>query len=60
MTSVTNNRRAYRPPRSLGGRRGETRRTGVALGFLLPALIVLAAFVFWPMLSALRLSFTDR
>jgi multiple sugar transport system permease protein len=29
------------------------------MGFLLPALTVLVLFVFWPMLSALRLSFTD-
>ncbi|MCG2797757.1 MAG: sugar ABC transporter permease [Cellulomonas sp.] len=27
--------------------------------FLLPALVILAAFVLWPMISALRLSFTD-
>jgi multiple sugar transport system permease protein len=61
MTSITNNRRAYRPPRQLGGRGGGARRRtgGVALLFLLPALVVLGAFVFWPMLSALRLSFTD-
>lgn len=54
--------RAYRPPAPLGGRRGirvERRRTLTALGFLAPALIILGAFVAWPMLSALRLSFTD-
>lgn len=58
MTSTTPRRR-YRPPAPLGGRRGETRRTLTALAFLAPALVVLGAFVAWPMLSALRLSFTD-
>lgn len=60
MTSTTS--RAYRPPAPLGGRpraRGERRRTLTALAFLAPALIILGAFVAWPMLSALRLSFTD-
>jgi len=54
--------RVYRPPAPLGGRRGvriERRRTLTALGFLAPALIILGAFVAWPMVSALRLSFTD-
>ncbi|QNO37151.1 sugar ABC transporter permease [Protaetiibacter sp. SSC-01] len=54
--------RAYRPPAPLGGRRGarvERRRTLTALGFLAPALVILGLFVAWPMLSALRLSFTD-
>lgn len=37
----------------------ERRRTLTALGFLAPALIILGAFVAWPMVSALRLSFTD-
>jgi multiple sugar transport system permease protein len=54
--------RAYRPPAPLGGRRGaiaERRRTLTALAFLAPALIILGIFVAWPMLQALRLSFTD-
>jgi multiple sugar transport system permease protein len=54
--------RAYRPPAPLGGRRGaiaEWRRTLTALAFLAPALIILGIFVAWPMLQALRLSFTD-
>jgi len=54
--------RAYRPPAPLGGRpgiRAERRRTLTALAFLAPALVVLGAFVAWPMLQALRLSFTD-
>jgi multiple sugar transport system permease protein len=63
MTVTLETRRRYRPPRPLGGRpRGapSERRTGrVALAFLLPALVILAVFVFWPVLSALRLSFTN-
>ncbi|HLT67249.1 MAG TPA: sugar ABC transporter permease [Microbacterium sp.] len=54
--------RAYRPPAPLGGRRGaiaERRRTLTAFAFLAPALIILGIFVAWPMLQALRLSFTD-
>lgn len=54
--------RAYRPPAPLGGRRGapvERRRTLTALAFLAPALVILGVFVAWPMLQALRLSFTD-
>ena len=54
--------RAYRPPAPLGGRPGartERRRTLTALAFLAPALIILGLFVAWPMVSALRLSFTD-
>jgi multiple sugar transport system permease protein len=54
--------RAYRPPAPLGGRpriRGEGRRTLTAFAFLAPALLILGVFVGWPMLSALRLSFTD-
>jgi multiple sugar transport system permease protein len=61
MTSTTTRR--YRPPAPLGGRRssrsGQRRRNLTALAFLTPALVVLGAFVAWPMLSALRLSFTD-
>ncbi|MGN7862700.1 carbohydrate ABC transporter permease [Microbacterium sp. 22303] len=52
-------RRAYRPPAPLGGRPRAARRSPIALLFLLPALVVLIAFVGWPMLSALRLSFTN-
>lgn len=52
----------YRPPAPLGGRtphpRG-ARRSLLALVFLAPALVLLGAFVAWPMLSAFRLSFTD-
>jgi multiple sugar transport system permease protein len=36
-----------------------SRRTRTALAFLAPALIILAVFVVWPMLSALQMSFTD-
>jgi multiple sugar transport system permease protein len=61
MTATT--ARPYRPPAPLGGRRAgaraERRRTLTALAFLAPALLILGAFVAWPMLSALRLSFTD-
>jgi multiple sugar transport system permease protein len=61
MTSTTTRR--YRPPAPLGGRRSsrsaQRRRNLTALAFLAPALVVLGAFVAWPMLSALRLSFTD-
>lgn len=55
--------RRYRPPAPLGGRRRATdspwRRNAKALAFLAPALVILGLFVIWPMLSALRLSFTD-
>ncbi len=60
-TTVRTPRRAYRPPAPLGGR-GPLNRRGsgrIALAFLLPALVILTAFVAWPMLSALRLSFTN-
>lgn len=63
MTSTTVPRRqGYRPPAALGGRRSSKanrRATLPALAFLTPALIVLGAFVAWPMLQALQLSFTD-
>lgn len=64
MTSLTRThtrtRRAYRPPAPLGGKpRAGRSRAPMALLFLLPALVVLIAFVGWPMLSAFRLSFTD-
>ncbi|NVM98534.1 carbohydrate ABC transporter permease [Arthrobacter sp. SDTb3-6] len=55
-------RRPYRPPGQLGGRtplNGTFKRRATIVGFLAPALIVLAAFVGWPMISALQLSFTD-
>lgn len=35
------------------------RRTLTAFLFMLPALVVLAVFMFWPMVHALRISFTD-
>ncbi|WP_197683257.1 carbohydrate ABC transporter permease [Jiangella alkaliphila] len=65
--SLTAPRRRYRPPAPLGGRRvapragrGRSgRRTATALAFLGPALLILVVFVGWPMLSALRTSFTD-
>jgi multiple sugar transport system permease protein len=61
MTSTATRR--YRPRAPLGGRRSsrsaQRRRNLTALAFLTPALLVLGAFVAWPMLSALRLSFTD-
>lgn len=63
MTSIaTRPRRGYRPPPQLGGRAPIRRPSGrplLALAFLAPALIILGAFVAWPMISALRLSFTD-
>lgn len=51
-----------RPAAPLGGRgplSPRVRKLLVAAVFVLPALAVLGAFVFWPMLSALGLSFTD-
>jgi multiple sugar transport system permease protein len=63
MTStLTRPRKAYRPPAPLGGRGSAPTRRGtarIALLFLLPSLVILTAFVAWPMLSALRLSFTN-
>lgn len=67
MSTTTTSRRprgAYRPPPQLGGRGPVRRSPGVhrrlvTTAFLAPALLVLTAFVGWPMLSALRLSFTD-
>jgi multiple sugar transport system permease protein len=55
-------RRAFRPPGQLGGRtplNATFGRRAVVVGFLAPALIILAVFVGWPMISALQLSFTD-
>ncbi|WP_374976430.1 carbohydrate ABC transporter permease [Microbacterium trichothecenolyticum] len=60
MATIT--QRPYRPAPQLGGRTpvGSSRRTSlIALAFLAPALVILLVFVAWPMLSALRLSFTD-
>lgn len=54
--------RPYRPANQIGGRgpiSDQTKRRLTIFGFLAPALTILALFVFWPMLSALRLSFTD-
>ncbi|WP_165069212.1 carbohydrate ABC transporter permease [Marisediminicola senii] len=54
--------RGYRPPGQLGGRtplNGTFARRAAVVGFLAPALIILAVFVGWPMVSALQLSFTD-
>lgn len=63
MTTLTRSRtgrRPYRPPAPLGGRPRSARRRGpMALLFMLPAIVILIAFVGWPMLSALRLSFTN-
>ncbi len=63
MTSLTGSRPTYRPPAPLGGRprrrSAQDKRDRTALLFLAPALIVLGVFVAWPMVSALRLSFTD-
>ncbi|MFF9563794.1 carbohydrate ABC transporter permease [Leifsonia sp. NPDC014704] len=63
MTTLTRSRtgrRPYRPPAPLGGRpRSAGRRGPMALLFMLPAVVILIAFVGWPMLSALRLSFTN-
>jgi len=73
MTLIKSRRmvRPYRPPTPLGGRSatgpGRARRKPIerrrrvlrALVFLAPALVILAVFTVAPMLSALRLSFTD-
>lgn len=61
-TQQLGRRRRYRPPGQLGGRTplgGSFRRRATVVGFLAPAIVILGAFVLWPMLSALRLSFTD-
>lgn len=61
--SIKRNRPKYRPPAPLGGRprsprqRPPTSRT--VLLALVPALVILGAFVAWPMVSALKMSFTD-
>lgn len=55
--------RRYRPPAPLGGRprrlESPWRRNALAAAFLAPGLIIIGLFTVWPMLSALRLSFTD-
>jgi multiple sugar transport system permease protein len=59
-TPHTAPRKRYRPPAPLGGRPTTKPRVALtALAFLLPAVLILAAFVGWPMISALRLSFTN-
>ncbi|MBT2502111.1 carbohydrate ABC transporter permease [Curtobacterium sp. ISL-83] len=61
-TQQLGRRRRYRPPGQLGGRtplNGSFRRRATIVGFLAPAIVVLGAFVLWPMISALQLSFTD-
>lgn len=53
-------KKRYRAPASLGGRPVAAGRQGrIAAVFMAPALLILIAFVAWPMVSALRLSFTD-
>lgn len=63
MAAAHPSTRRYRPPAPLGGRRGSPnglrRRNLRAFAFLAPALVILGLFVVWPMISALRLSFTD-
>lgn len=54
--------RRHRTPPRLGGSgplSPGVRRRATVFVFMLPAVAVLAVFVFWPMLEALRLSFTD-
>ncbi len=71
LTKTRGAARPYRPPTPLGGRSAgrpraprnkpvERRRRLLQAGvFLAPAVLILAVFVVAPMLSALRLSFTD-
>lgn len=62
MTTTSATRKPYRPPQPLGGSgplRARSQRGLTVVLLLLPALVVLGAFVFWPMVSALVLSFTD-
>lgn len=58
---ATRRRRHRTPPRLGGGVPLGTRarRRITVICFLAPALAVLGVFVFWPMLEAFRLSFTD-
>jgi multiple sugar transport system permease protein len=62
QTPIAAPRRRYRPAAPLGGRgsiRHSPRYRLTVVAFLAPAIVILAVFVAWPMLSALRLSFTD-
>ena len=60
ITRAPRRRAVYRPPAPLGGRpRGRRGKARIALAFLLPSLVILTLFVGWPMVSALRLSYTD-
>lgn len=53
-------KKPYRAPAPLGGRPVAARQQArIAALFMAPALLILLAFVAWPMISALRLSFTD-
>lgn len=53
-------RPSYRAPAPLGGRPvAAGHQARVAVLFMAPALVILLAFVAWPMISALHLSFTD-
>lgn len=61
-TQVQARPRTHRPAPQLGGRgplQGRARARLTLAAFLAPGLGLLALFVFWPMVSALRLSFTD-
>lgn len=63
MTAMTQQvRRPRKSAGQIGGRgplRGLARRRLTIVSFLMPALMILTLFVFWPMLAALRLAFTD-
>lgn len=62
MTNVSTTRRLRPAPARIGGSgplTGRAKRRLIVVAFLLPALTILGAFVFWPMISALGLSFTD-
>jgi multiple sugar transport system permease protein len=62
VTATAPRTRAHRTPARLGGSAplsARGRRRLIVAAFLLPAMTVLGAFVFWPMISALALSFTD-
>lgn len=62
MSALPSSRVRRKTPKRIGGSdAGSNRRQQrvVVVVFLLPALVVLGAFVFWPMISALYLSFTD-
>ena len=61
-SQVDHHVRAYRPPRQLGGRgplsRPQRQKLAAAC-FLAPALVILTAFVGWPMVKAFRTSLFD-